>query len=114
DGQTIAVGAPNNSTGGSKAGQVQVFSYNGTSWSQKGSDINGEAGGERTSGVDISADGNMVVVAALDNNGYSTKVRVFKFDGTDWVQRGNKLTSQTGSLSAGGVGISADGKRVVF
>ena len=115
DGNTVAVGAPMSSTAANKAGQIQVFTYSGSTWSQKGGNISGEAGMERLSNVSLSADGNIMAIAALDNGGYSVKARVFDFDGADWVQRGVNITSQSGSLSGGGdVDISADGSRVIF
>lgn len=38
----------------------------------------------------------------------------FATNGSSWIKQGNTITSQTGSMSAGGVDISADGSRIVF
>ena len=46
DGSIVAIGAFYNGDGGNNSGHVRVYSYNSSndSWSQLGSDIDGEAG----------------------------------------------------------------------
>ena len=43
DGTIVAIGAPYNDGNGSNSGHVRVYEYSGSSWSQLGADINGEA-----------------------------------------------------------------------
>ena len=43
DGTIVAIGAPYNDGNGSNSGHVRVYQYSGGSWSQLGTDINGEA-----------------------------------------------------------------------
>ncbi len=51
DGTILAIGAPSNSDNGTRAGHVRVYQYDGVNgdsdgvdgWTQKGSDIDGEA-----------------------------------------------------------------------
>ncbi|RMG81935.1 MAG: hypothetical protein D6707_03915, partial [Bacteroidetes bacterium] len=43
DANTIAIGAPWNDGNGTDAGHVRVYTWNGSNWVQKGTDINGEA-----------------------------------------------------------------------
>ena len=43
DGTIVAIGAPYNDGNGSNSGHVRVYQYSGSSWSQLGADINGEA-----------------------------------------------------------------------
>ncbi|AFL81152.1 hypothetical protein Aeqsu_1669 [Aequorivita sublithincola DSM 14238] len=118
DGNTVAVGAQYNDDAGSNAGQVRVFTYNGTSWSQKGLDINGEAAEDHSSRVSLSADGNTMAIGAPlndDTGNGSGNVRVFVFDGTNWVQRGVNIPSETPNDQSGGaVSMSADGNRVAI
>src|SRR5690554_3355631 len=83
DGNTVAGGAQYNDDAGSDAGQIRVFSYTGTVWSQKGADINGEAADDHSSRVSLSADGNTIAVGAPlndDTGNGSGNVRVFSFD----------------------------------
>jgi hypothetical protein len=46
DGTTLAVGAILNNDGANNGGQVRVFDWNGSSWSQKGADIDGTGEGD--------------------------------------------------------------------
>ena len=41
DGDRVVIGAANNDTQGSNAGEVKVYSWNGSAWSQLGSTIYG-------------------------------------------------------------------------
>ena len=75
DGSIVAIGAYGNDGAGSGAGHVRVYEYSGSSWSQKGADIDGEAAGD-TSGysVSLSDDGNTVTIGAPYNDGTGTNV----------------------------------------
>ncbi len=118
DGHTVAVGAPKNSDVGTWVGQVRVFSYDGSSWTQKGSEINGEAENDFSGPVGLSADGNTVAIGAPQNDGAGDNfgnVRIFDFDGSNWTQRGASIPGETLNGQSGhSVGISADGNRVVI
>ena len=46
DGTIVAIGAPDNDGNGSYSGHVRVYEYSGSSWSQLGADIDGEAAGD--------------------------------------------------------------------
>ncbi|NBR75705.1 MAG: hypothetical protein EBT74_07390, partial [Gammaproteobacteria bacterium] len=82
DGQTLAIGAYRNDGNGSNAGHVRIFSYNGSSWSQVGEDIDGEfAYDESGTSVALSANGQTIASGTPNNtnaNGtYAGHVRVF-------------------------------------
>ena len=112
DGNTVAVGAPYNDDNGNKAGQIRVFAYDGTSWIQRGNNINGVAGMDYASLVALSADGATVAVASTGN--YSIKARVLDFDGVEWIQRGISIAGPDGELSGGDMSMSADGDRIIL
>ena len=46
NGNIVAISAPNNDGNGADSGHARVYSWNGSSWNQRGSDINGEAAGD--------------------------------------------------------------------
>ena len=46
DGTIVAIGAALNDGNGGSSGHVRVYEYSGSSWSQLGSDIDGEAAGD--------------------------------------------------------------------
>ena len=70
DGQTVAIGATSNDGNGSSSGHVRVYRWAGLGWSQLGADIDGEAIGDDSGySVSMSADGEMVAIGALYNDG---------------------------------------------
>ncbi len=91
DKETIAIGAPQNGGNGVLSGQVRIYRWNGSSWMQKGIDIDGEAVDDR-SGTSVSMpDSNTVSIGALQNDGNgfgSGHVRIYKWEGSAWMQKG--------------------------
>ena len=64
NGNCVAVGTINyNGT----AGLVRVFDWNGTAWLQKGQDLTAPVGSLMGSDIDLSIDGNTLVVLAMGN-----------------------------------------------
>ncbi len=109
NGNIVAIGDPQNNNAGTNAGTVRVFSWDGTSWTQLGNDLNGQNANDRAGrGLSMSASGTRVAVGhytssdAFLNGG---KVRVFDFDGSDWVQVGTNILA-THTMDATGVGLS--------
>jgi hypothetical protein len=82
DGNTVAIGAPQNDGNGSKSGRVRVYSWDGTSWTQVGRDIEGKYKYDYSGwSVSLSSDGNTVAIGARYKEGingdYSGNVRVY-------------------------------------
>jgi hypothetical protein len=98
DGNCLGVGAIHNDGGGSNSGHVRVYTWNGTEWVQKGNDIDGEAANDRSGdGISMSSDGDIVAIGAGNNTGngaYAGHVRVYAWNGAEWVQRGNDLDGE--------------------
>jgi hypothetical protein len=75
----------------------------GQSWSQRGSDIDGEAADDKTgSSVALSSDGNTLAIGATQNDGSASNaghVRVYAWNsGTSaWVQRGSDIDGEAAS-----------------
>lgn len=117
DGTRVAVGAPGESPVGIMGGQVRIYQLENDEWVQLGGDILGENAGDKFGhAVSISADGNRVAVGAPFHSGDDGQVRVFEFDGTDWMQLGTDIlgnapfgTNRWGESLA----LSSDGNRVV-
>ena len=87
DGTRIAVGAWLNDGTGGDAGHVRVYEWNGSSWNQLGSDIDGEASNDRFGvGVSLSSDGTILAVGAYFNDGngiyMNGHARVFEWNGS--------------------------------
>ena len=55
---------------GTNSGHVRIYDWNGSSWAQVGSDINGEAAGDESgSAVSLNKAGNLVAMGAPKNDG---------------------------------------------
>jgi flagellin-like hook-associated protein FlgL len=120
DGNTIAIGADHNDDGGSNSGHVRIFDWDGSSWTQRGSDIPGEATNNNSGGpgsIGLSEDKNTLVIGAHYNGGngaFSGHVRVFHWNGASWVQRGSDIDSEAaGDTFGDAVAISDDGETIV-
>ena len=100
------------------AGQVRVYSWNGTAWIQKGADLIGEASGDAASSTSMSADGNTIIVGASFNDGIGADAghaRVYDWANGSWTQRSNDIDGQVGGdLSGQSVSISSDGDTMVI
>ncbi|NJN30805.1 MAG: hypothetical protein HC824_10580 [Synechococcales cyanobacterium RM1_1_8] len=120
DGNTLAVGAPNNDGNGSNSGQVRLYGYdtNSGSWSQLGSDLDGEAPGDSSGwSVSLSEDGNTLAVGAPNNDGSgnnSGQVRLYRYDTNSgsgsWSQLIRDLDGEAAGDGSGySVSLSGDG-----
>jgi hypothetical protein len=114
DGSILAIGAYANDGNGSGSGHVRVYSWNGSSWIQQGSDINGEAAGDFSgASVSLSSDGSILAIGAYyndDNGSDSGHVRVYSWNGSSWIQRGSDIDGEAADdLSGYSVSLSSDG-----
>lgn len=102
----------------STAGQVRVYSWDGSAWVQKGADLVGEAPGDAVSSISMSSDGDTIVVGASYNDGNGTDAghaRVYDWNGSAWVQRSNDLDGESSTDYSGqSVSISADGNTLAL
>jgi hypothetical protein len=114
DGTIVAIGSYTFNVTGSNEGRTRVYKYNGTSWGQLGLDISGTQADEISGiSVSLSADGTIV---AIGSSGFNTTIadvgrtRVFKYNGTSWIQLGLDISgNQTSEESGYSVSLSADG-----
>jgi hypothetical protein len=119
DGTEVAIGATENDGTGASAGHVRVYEWNGTAWVQKGNDIDGEAAADRSGySVSLSSDGTEVAIGAIGNDGTGASaghVRVYEWNGTAWVQKGNDIDGEAAADSSGfAVSLSSDGTEVAI
>ena len=98
DGTVLAICAPDNDSG-----HVRIFQQNGSSWTQIGSDINGEAAADNFGyTLSLSADGSILAIGARYNDGVngqdSGHVRVFQRDGSSWNQIGQDIDGEATAI----------------
>ena len=98
DGTIVAIGAPYNDGNGSNSGHVRVYEYSGSSWSQLGADINGEAASDSSGySVSLSSDGTIVAIGANGNDGNGSSsghVRVYQYSSGSWTQLGADIDGE--------------------
>jgi hypothetical protein len=119
DGLALAVGAPSNDGNGVDSGHVRVYNWNGTSWDQLGSDIDGSDPSDQFGfSVALSYNGRTVAIGApfngIDDKGH---VRVYDWNdsSSSWDQRGDDINGEAaGDKSGYSVDISADGETVAI
>jgi hypothetical protein len=119
DGTVVAIGAPENDGNGANSGHVRVYQNNAGTWTQVGTDINGEAIGDQSGySVSLSADGTVVAVGAPFNDGNGTNsghVRVYQNNAGTWTQVGADIDGEAeGDRSGWSVSLSADGTVVAI
>ena len=121
-GDRVAIGAPGNDGDGSylsMSGHVRVYSWNGTVWTQLGTDINGETTNDYSgTSVSMNAAGDRVVIGAYgnDGNGFSSgHFRIYSWNGAVWTQLGVDINGETANDASGGsVSMNAAGDRVAI
>ncbi|MDC0302933.1 SwmB domain-containing protein, partial [bacterium] len=116
DGETIAIGTPGSDLPGSGAGHTSIYNWNGSSWSQIGTNITGEDEGDASGAnetVAISNDGTIVAIGAKKNDETGNNAghtRVFKWDGSSWNQLGSDIDGEAAEDQSGSVSLSANGE----
>lgn len=110
DGSIMAIGE---SRFESFKGRVQVYKYKPSEndWDQIGNDIIGESLFDNSGiSISLSADGNILAIAAKNNNNYKGHVRVYENKNDQWVRIAKDIDGEaTGDQSGWSVSLSADG-----
>ena len=119
DGSIVAIGALNNDGNGIDAGHVRIYKNISGTWTQQGSDIDGEAAGDWSGCyVSLSSDGSIVAIGAWNNDGNGSNaghVRIYKNISGTWTQQGSDIDGETASDYSGqSVSLSSDGSTVAI
>ena len=114
DGTRVAIGGYQNDDGGNNAGHVRVYQYAEDTWSQLGSDIDGEAAGDLSGDtVSINADGSIIAIGGYQNDDGGNNaghVRVYQYAEDTWSQLGSDIDGEAAGDSFGAsVSLSSDG-----
>jgi flagellin-like hook-associated protein FlgL len=116
DTNTLVVGSPFNGGNGGRSGNVRVYDWNGSAWIQRGTDIDGESSNNYNGqSVSVSADGSIIAMGAVKNNGNAGHVRIYYWSGSSWIQRGGDIDGEASGDEIGqSVALSADGNSIVM
>jgi hypothetical protein len=115
----VAIGAWSNDGSGKDAGHVRIYKNISGTWTQQGSDIDGEAAGDGSGySVSLSSDGSIVAIGAYANDGNGTDaghVKVYKNMGGTWTQQGSDIDGEAANDNSGwSVSLSSDGSTVAI
>ncbi len=118
-GDRVAIGASANDGNGNLSGHTRIYEESGGTWTQVGSDIDGEASADFSGrAVDLSSTGDCVAIGALFNDGNGSSsghVRIYKESGGTWTQVGSDIDGEAASdLSGISVSLSSAGTRVAI
>jgi hypothetical protein len=118
-GDRVAIGADRNDGSGSNAGHVRVYEYSNSSWTQLGSDIDGEAADDRSGmSVSMNSAGDRVAIGATDNDGTASDaghVRIYEYSNSSWSQLGIDIDGEAASdYSGNSVSMNSAGDRVAI
>ncbi len=116
DGNRIAMGSHQNDEAFPDAGNIRVFEWNGTTWSQLGETINGLAETDFFGkNVDFSADGNRVIGSSISLLNFTGEIRAYDWNGTSWIKKGESIFGENNGDSSGtSVKLSADGSTILI
>jgi hypothetical protein len=118
-GDRVAIGAFGNDGNGSSSGHVRIYDWNGSTWTQAGQDLDGDAASDYTGwSIAMSAAGDRVVIGAPGNGGNGSNsghVRIYDWNGSTWNQAGQDLDGEAANDNSGtSVAMSAAGDRVAI
>lgn len=118
-GRVVAVGAIFNDEAGTNRGITRVYALKGSNWTVIGSPIGGVANDDRSGyRVRLSDDGKTLATSAInnDNNGSNSgHVRVYRYNGSDWLQLGSAIDGEAAGDNSGfSLDMSADGNTVAI
>ena len=100
DGTVIASGAPDHD---SSSGYVRAFQWSGSSWTQQGADIDGDAASDEFGySVDLSSDGLTLIAGSPEQTAALGAIRLLSFVDNSW----GELLSLLGETAAEKFGTS--------
>ncbi|MBH09884.1 MAG: hypothetical protein CMG74_05905, partial [Candidatus Marinimicrobia bacterium] len=118
-GDHVAIGAPDNEGNGTNSGHVRVYEYSSGSWTQMGSDIDGEASADYSGqSVSVNSSGDRVAIGVKYNDGNgnnSGHVRVYEYSSGSWTRLKMDIDGEASYDHSGqSVSINSSGDRVAI
>jgi ribosomal protein S6E (S10) len=112
NGNIVAVSTPNDS---SKRGSVKTYLLQATGWSQFGQEIVGEYTGDLAGiGISLNNAGNIVAVGSPKYQSSKGYVRIYQFDGSQWIKIGQNIKGEnTGDQFGSTIDLSKDGYTLI-
>ena len=119
NGEIVAIGGDQNDGSANDAGHVRVFEFTEGSWTQLGSDIDGEAAGDNSGfSLSLTSEGNKIIIGAKRNDGRgfsSGHARIYELIQDTWTQLGDDIDGEAMRDESGtSVSFSSFGNRVAI
>jgi len=119
DGSIVAIGVPFSNENGNNTGHVRVYQNVAGVWTQIGSNIVGEAAGDRSGyNLSLSSDGSIIAIGAYQNDGNGTSsghVRMYENVSGVWTQIGSDIDGEAiNNYSGYSVSLSSNGSIVAI
>lgn len=115
DGNTIVIRARGLS--GTTVPYTQIFDWSGVAWVQRGSNIYAGIANSARLDTAISDDGNTIALGSFQDEitfNNSGLVRVYDWNGTDWILRGEAVEGKAADETSGrSVSMSSDGNTFI-
>jgi hypothetical protein len=109
-GSTLVVGIAASDDPQDNIGSIRVYEWDGTNWTVKGTDIIGENRFDFFGkGVSINDSATVISAGARAGGNSAGYVKVYEWDGIDWVQKGRKLEGNAGDFFGNVTAISGSG-----
>jgi len=114
NGSVVAIGAQFNDGNGSNAGHVRIYQNISSTWTQIGTDIDGDAVNDQFgASVSLSSDGKIIAIGAIgnDSNGFTSgHVKIYQNILGTWTQIGTNINGEAASDQSGiSVSLSSNG-----
>jgi hypothetical protein len=113
DGNTLSISTTKKSTANST---TEIFEWTNNQWIPKGNPIIGISSAVAGPSNDLSANGDIIVIGEPWSNSVSGGAKIYKWNGTQWLQVNNMLTASISGLNSFGssVCLNADGSTVAI
>ena len=113
-GSIIAIGYPNANGSVSNSGLTKIYQYSNSTWTQLGTNINGENNGDYAgTSVSLDKDGNYLAIGAPYNG--AGKVSVYHYNSNNWTKLGNDINGNTAGDNFGySIALSNDASNIAI
>lgn len=118
DGSIIAIGSPEANSTTTNDGRVRIYMYVGNDWVLMGNIISGlQQYASMGYSLQLNNTGNTIAIGIPTgnvSNVYYGLVKVYEFNGTQWIQKGNTIVGNSADELFGiSVAMNASGDRIV-
>jgi hypothetical protein len=116
-GDTAVVGAYGDDDNGAASGSAYVFHYDGIDWVEEAKLTASDGAGDDYFGLSVAVSGETAVVGANgddDNGSRSGSAHVFRYDGSDWVNKAKLTASDAAADDRFGYAVAVSGDMAVL